>query len=157
MSAPAKTRPCFWFESQGLAAAHFYVSLLPDSYIETVSHPDPDKPPLVIEFILAGTPYMILNAGPMYPLTPAASISVLTEDQAETDALWAGLLQGGGAEGRCGWVIDRYGLSWQVIPKILPQLLMAEDTVAAQRAHAAMMQMQKIDIAALEAAHRGEG
>ncbi len=150
-----KLRTCLWFDQNGEEAAKFYVSLLPDSRIETTSVPHPDRPPLVIEFILAGAPYMILNGGPMFPHTPAASISVLTKDQAETDTLWAALSSGGGKEGVCGWVVDRFGVSWQVIPEILPTLMSADDKAAAQRAQAAMMRMGKIDIAALEAAFRG--
>ncbi len=152
MTEKPKVRTCLWFNAGGEAAAEFYVALLPDSRIETVVRPDPDGPPLVVEFTLAGAPYMILNGGPHYQLTPAASISVLTTDQAETDRLWAALTADGGSESQCGWLTDRYGVSWQIVPEALPRLLGAEDRTAAARAQEAMLTMGKIDIAALEAA-----
>jgi len=153
----SKVRTCLWFKDAGEAAARFYVSLLPDSEIETVVRPEADGPALVVEFTLAGTPYMVLNGGPMYPQTPAASISVLTEDQAETDRLWNALIADGGEEGRCAWLTDRFGVSWQIVPSVLPRLFGAEDKAAAQRAHQAMMQMRKIDIATIEAAFDSRG
>ena len=152
MTEKAKVRTCLWFDKEGEDAANHYVSLLPDSHIETISRPDPDGPALVVEFSLAGTPYMTLNGGPMFRHTPAASISVLTKDQAETDALWARLLEGGGAESMCGWITDRFGVSWQIVPEALPAMMAADDKAAATRARDAMMQMRKIDIAALQAA-----
>jgi predicted 3-demethylubiquinone-9 3-methyltransferase (glyoxalase superfamily) len=144
LRAPHKVRTCLWFERQAKQAAEFYVSLLPDSRVETVSE-------LVVEFTLAGAPLMLLQGGPHYQLSPAASISVLTVDQAETDRLWAALLEGG-QESRCGWLVDRYGVSWQIVPQVLPELLGAQDRAAAGRVQQAMMQMSKIDIAGLEAA-----
>ncbi len=144
-------RTCFWFNGGGLDAARLYVSLLPDSRIEGTFTAKPGDPPLVIDFTLLGTPYQILDAGPMYPLTPAASISVLTEDQAETDRLWAALLEGG-TESRCGWLTDRWGLSWQIVPQALRRLLDHEDRALAGRVTQAMLGMGKIDVAALEAA-----
>ena len=155
MEFTSKVRTCLWFDGQGEEAARFYVSLLPDSRIENVVRPDPGGPALVVEFALAGAPYMVLNGGPQCGHTPAASISVLTEDQAETDRLWAALTADGGSEGRCGWLVDRYGLCWQIVPEALPRLLSLEDGAAAARAQEAMMAMNKIDTAALEAAHRG--
>ena len=152
MTEKPKVRTCLWFDTEGEDAANHYVSLLPDSHIETVSRPDPDGPALVVEFTLAGTPYMTLNGGPMFKPTPAASISVLTKDQAETDALWARLLEGGGAESMCGWITARFGVSWQIVPEALPAMMAADDKAAATRARDAMMQMKKIDIAALQAA-----
>ncbi len=149
-----KVRTCLWFAGVGEEAARFYVSLLPDSEIESVYQPDPDQPPMVVEFTLAGTPYMVLNGGPHFTFSEAASISVLTDDQAETDRLWAALTQGG-TSGRCGWLKDRFGLSWQIVPKTMVKLINDPDRVAAGRAHQAMMGMEKIDIAALEAAFHG--
>jgi len=149
-----KVRTCWWFNGNGLQAARFYASLLPDSYLEGDVNPQGAEP-LVVEFTLAGAPMMILNGGPHYAQTPAASISVLTEDQAETNRLWAALVADGGAESRCGWLKDRFGVSWQIVPRRLPQLLSSPDREAADRVQAAMMQMGKIDIAALEAAHEG--
>lgn len=152
MDIKSKVRTCLWFEKGGRDAAGFYVSLLPDSAIDGVhDHGRPDDP-MVVEFTLAGAPMMILTAGPHYKLTPAASISVLTEDQMETDRLWAALLKDGGEESMCGWLTDRFGVSWQIVPEILPRLLGHPDREAASRAKDAMMTMKKIDIAALEAA-----
>jgi predicted 3-demethylubiquinone-9 3-methyltransferase (glyoxalase superfamily) len=154
MEFTAKVRTCLWFDGRGREAAEFYVSLLPDSAIEAPCRPAPDAPPLVVEFTLAGAPYMILNGGPQYPHTPAASISV-PRDQEETDRLWAALTADGGRESRCGWLVDRYGVSWQIVPEALVYMLCAEDREAAGRAQAAMMEMRKLDIAALEAAFHG--
>lgn len=156
MDDKPKVRTCLWFDGEGEEAARFYVSLLPDSRIESVIRPDPDGPALVVEFTLAGTPYMTLNGGPMFKPTPAASISVLTKDQAETDALWAKLIEDGGEESMCAWLIDRFGVSWQIVPEVLPRLLSADDKAAAARAREAMMQMRKIDIATLETAFNGK-
>jgi predicted 3-demethylubiquinone-9 3-methyltransferase (glyoxalase superfamily) len=152
----AKVKTCLWFDNQGEAAARFYVSLLPESRIDSVFRPQPEGPPLVVEFTLAGTPYQALNGGPAYRLNEAASISVVTKDQAETDRLWAALTADGGAESRCGWLKDRFGLSWQIVPEALPRLLSDPDRAAADRAMQAMLKMGKIDIAALEAAFRGD-
>ena len=156
MNERPKLRTCLWFDNQGEEAAQFYVSLLPDSHIEKVYKPDPDAPALVVEFTLAGAPYMVLNGGPYYKLNPAASISVLTKDQEETDQLWTALTADGGNPSQCGWLIDKFGLSWQIIPEALPRLVDSDDKAAAQRAHNAMMNMGKIDIAALESAFNGE-
>lgn len=152
MEFASKVRTCLWFREEAETAARFYTSLLPDSRIETVYRPDPDGPPLVIEFTLAVVPFMSMNMNPGEPFTPASSISVLTEDQAETDALWEALTRDGGEESMCGWLKDRYGVSWQVVPKALPRLLHAGDPGQAQRVSEAMMRMRRIDIAALEAA-----
>jgi predicted 3-demethylubiquinone-9 3-methyltransferase (glyoxalase superfamily) len=155
MKFSAKVRTCLWFDGQGEEAARFYVSLLPDSHVENVFRPDPAGPPLVVEFTLAGTPYMTLNGGPQFEHSEAASISVLTRDQEETDRLWTALTSGGGKEGRCAWLKDRFGVPWQIVPEALPRLLAAEDKAAAARAMNAMMAMGKIDIAGLEAAFNG--
>lgn len=156
MSVKPKVRTCLWFDGNGHEAAEFYVSLLPDSRVESAFTPAQDGPPLVVEFTLAGAPYMVLNGGPMFQPSPAASISVLTKDQAETDRLWDALTADGGSESMCAWLTDRYGISWQIVPEALPALLSAEDKAAAGRAREAMLQMRKIDIAALEAAFHGE-
>lgn len=152
MEFRSKVRTCFWFEKGGRDAAEYYVSLLPDSAIDGVyDHGRPEEP-MVVEFTLAGAPMMILTAGPLYKHSPAASISVLTKDQAETDRLWTALLDGGGEESFCGWLTDRFGVSWQIVPETLPRLLGNPDREAASRAQVSMMRMKKIDIAALEAA-----
>lgn len=152
----AKVRTCLMFHGNGEEAAEFYVSLLPDSHIETTSRPDPNGPALVVEFTLAGAPYMMLNGGPPCSHSMAASISVLTKDQAETDELWEALLADGGEESMCGWVTDRFGVSWQIVPKAMPSMLMNDDKAAAMRVQQAMMKMRKLDIAGLERAFAGE-
>jgi predicted 3-demethylubiquinone-9 3-methyltransferase (glyoxalase superfamily) len=155
MEFKSKVRTCLWFEKGGREAAEFYVSIIPDSTLDSViDHHRPDDP-MVVEFTLAGAPMMILTAGPHFKLTPAASISVLTNDQAETDHLWHALLSGGGEESMCGWLTDRFGVSWQIVPEVLPRLINQPDAEAGRRVQQAMMQMRKIDIAALEAASQG--
>ena len=152
MTEQRKVRTCWWFAHRGIDAAQFYVGLLPDSRIDAVfDHGRPDDP-MVVEFTLAGAPMMILTAGPMFQHSPAASISVLTKDQAETDRLWFALLAEGGTESMCGWLTDRFGVSWQIVPEVLPRLAKDPDAAAASRTRDAMMTMKKIDIAALEAA-----
>jgi predicted 3-demethylubiquinone-9 3-methyltransferase (glyoxalase superfamily) len=143
-------RTCLWFEQGGLEAARFYTGLVANSVLETDAPEGSD--PIIVAFSLDGVPYQILNGGPHHRLTPAASIVVSTRDQPETDHLWQALAENGGAPGRCGWLTDRWGLSWQIVPEALPRLLGASDRAAAGRAQAAMMEMGKIDIAALEAA-----
>ncbi len=159
MADKVKVRTCLWFTQGGHEAAKFYVSLLPGSRIDSVTltgNPD-DKAadPMVVEFTLAGAPMMILTAGPHYKLTPAVSISVLTDTQAETDRLWAALTADGGEESRCGWLTDRFGVSWQIVPRRMMELFASDDTAAAGRAQGAMLQMKKIEIAAIEAAFAG--
>jgi predicted 3-demethylubiquinone-9 3-methyltransferase (glyoxalase superfamily) len=150
-----KVRTCLWFEKGGVKAAEFYVSLLADSRIDAVFEHGNAADPMVVEYMLGGAPMMHLTAGPMYKMTPAASISVLTKDQAETDRLWQALLEGGGEESRCGWLADRFGVSWQIVPEKMVLLFHDTDQVAAARARAAMLEMRKIDIAAIEAAFAG--
>lgn len=152
----SKVRTCLGFNGNGLEAAEFYISLLPDSFIESHFAMKPGAPPLVIEFTLAGAPYMILNDGPKWEPSMAASISVLTKDQAETDKLWEALTADGGQEGMCAWLTDRYGVSWQIVPEALPRMFAADDRAAAQRAFEAMMSLRKIDIATVEAAFNGK-
>lgn len=157
MAGPdSKVRTCLWLAGGGEAAVAFWTSLLPDSRIEGGHGPE-GGPRLVIEFTLAGAPMMVLNADGAPPGTHAASISVLTRDQAETDRLWSALTDGGGREVMCGWLVDRWGISWQIVPAVLPEMLAAPDRAAAARAMAAMQTMVKLDVVALEAAYRGEG
>ena len=156
MEGKPKVRTCLWFDGNGADAAEFYVSLLPDSRVHTNFSRDSDKPPLIVELSLSGTPYSFLNGGPNFKLSPAASIEVRTADQEETDRLWAALTADGGQESMCGWLVDRFGVSWQIVPTPLVQMLSADDREAAGRAMEVMMKMKKIDIAALEAAFRGE-
>ena len=154
MNEIPKVRTCLWFNGVAEEAAEFYVSLLPGSSIETASRADPTKPALVVELSLKGTPYMFLNGGPQYQLTPAASIVIRTVDQAETDRLWDALVAEGGEEGMCAWLTDRFGVSWQIVPDALLGMMGSEDREAAGRATDAMLQMKKIDISTLEAAFR---
>ena len=151
----SKIRTCFWLEKGGLEAARFYTSLLPDSALENDNWPGDDEP-IIVNFKLAGAPYQFLNGGPHYKLSPAASISVVTTDQAETDLLWNSLTANGGEESKCGWLTDRWGVSWQIVPKALIEMQTADDQEAAERARQAMYQMNKIDIAALERAFDGK-
>ena len=151
----SKIRTCFWLEKGGLEAARFYTSLLPDSALENDNWPGDDEP-IIVNFNLAGAPYQFLNGGPHHKLSPAASISVVTTDQAETDLLWNSLTANGGEESKCGWLTDRWGVSWQIVPKALIEMQTADDQDAAERARQAMYQMNKIDIAALERAFDGK-
>lgn len=150
-------RTCLWFrDGRGREAAAFYCSLIPGSRVERVFASDAGQGAFsVIDFSLGGTPYQILDAGPHFTLTEAVSISVETVDQAETDRLWTALTAEGGAESACGWLKDRYGVSWQVFPKRLTELTMSADKAVSAKAMAAMMKQKKIDIAAIEAAVNG--
>lgn len=149
-------RTCLWFDNDGEAAAKLYVSLLADSHLEDSYRPDPEKPPLIVNFTLSGVPYQILNGGPMFPQSEAASISVVVEDQAEADRLWDALTADGGKESQCGWLKDRWGVSWQIVPQPVLDMLMAEDRKAAERATEAMMKMQRLDVAEMRKAFDGE-
>ena len=152
MEHAAKVRTCFWFANGGVDAARAWVEIVPDSRIDAIRDNGQPDDPMVVEFTLAGAPMMILTGGPHYSLSPAASISVLTDDQPETDRLWDALIDKGGTAGRCGWLVDRFGVSWQIIPKRLPDLLGHVDVDVVQSVSKAMMQMGKIDIAALDSA-----
>lgn len=156
MEFKSKVRTCLWFDTGGVEAAKFYTRLLPDSEIDAVYEHGQADDPMVVEFTLAGAPMMILTAGPHYQHSPAASISVLTKSQAETDELWGKLLADGGKESMCGWLTDKYGVSWQIVPERFVELLNHEDHAAAGRAREAMLKMIKLDIAALEAAFEGD-
>ncbi|MYK32646.1 MAG: VOC family protein [Boseongicola sp. SB0670_bin_30] len=146
-------RTCLWFDGKGLEAAKFYVSLIPNSELHT---PDTDDgEPLLVSFTLGGVPYEILNGGPHYKLNPACSIAVTTPDQVETDRIWDALVAKGGSAGQCGWLVDRWGVSWQVYPRDLPEMLGADDREAAARAQKAMLGMSKIDVAAMRSAFEG--
>lgn len=152
-SGAARLRTCLFLADQAEAAAEFYVSLLPDSRIERVVRPDPNGLALVVEFRLAGQPYMALNGNPSPRPTPTVSISVLTADQAETDELWQRLCADGGLPMPCGWLQDRFGVHWQIVPEALPRLMSSGDPAAAGRVQQALMGMQKIEIAVLQGAH----
>ncbi len=149
-------RTCLWFNGTGEEAARFYVSLLPDSRIENVVKPKPNEAALIVNFTLAGIPYQALNGGSAFSLSEAVSISITTQNQADTDELWQALTADGGNESQCGWLKDRFGLSWQIVPQQLSELLADPNADTAGRVMQAMMQMKKINIAALQAAYRGE-
>lgn len=151
----SKVRTCLWFNGKVEEAAAFYVSLIPGSEVEGVIGQTATGEALMVNFHLAGVPYQALNGGPHYALSPAASIQVITEDQAETDRLWAALIADGGEESRCAWCVDRFGLSWQVVPRQLMETVGGPDIEGAKRATEAMMAMNKIDIATLETAYLG--
>jgi predicted 3-demethylubiquinone-9 3-methyltransferase (glyoxalase superfamily) len=139
---------CLWYDGNAEEAAALYTSLIPNSEIASVT-------PIMVMFTLDGVPFQALNGGPRYKPTEATSITVTTSDQAETDRLWNALTSDGGQEGQCAWLKDRFGVSWQIIPQILPTLLSSSDRLAADRALQAMLKMKKINIAALEAAFNG--
>ncbi|MGZ2256351.1 VOC family protein [Roseobacter sp. A03A-229] len=149
-----RVRTCLWFEKDGANAAEFYVSLLPGSQMETVLAPGGAEP-LLVNFTLAGTPYQILNGGSHFKFSEAASISVLANDQEDIDRLWHALTANGGEEGQCGWLKDRWGVSWQIYPQALLDMQTADDQVAAERARQEMYTMKKLNIAALNAAFAG--
>lgn len=157
----SKVSPCLWFDGEAEEAAKFYVSLLPNSKIETVQKNSIDSPAgkagsvLVVEFTLAGQRFMALNGGMKYDHTPAISFKIDCADQAEVDRLWDALSANGGQVVRCGWLRDRYGISWQIVPSVLPQLLGGPDRAGAQRAMQAMLKMIKLDIEGLRRAYEG--
>jgi predicted 3-demethylubiquinone-9 3-methyltransferase (glyoxalase superfamily) len=153
MTAPS-VATCLWFDHQAEEAARLYCSLIPGSAISDIfrQNGNPQNPAFLVEFHLAGQAYQAMNGGPHYTLSPAASIVVQIDSQAELDHLWDALLADGGRESRCGWLTDRFGLSWQIIPRSLPRLIKADRS---GRVLQAMTQMVRIDIAGLEAAARG--
>ena len=149
-------RTCLWFrDGRGREAAEFYCSLIPGSRVEKAFHGDAGHGAFsVIDFSLGGVPYQILDAGPMFTLSEAVSISVATDDQAESDRLWAALTANGGEASHCGWLKDRYGVSWQIYPKRLTELTTSADKNVSAKAMAAMMKQMKIDIFEIQAAVR---
>jgi predicted 3-demethylubiquinone-9 3-methyltransferase (glyoxalase superfamily) len=157
----SKIAPCLWFDGQAEEAAEFYTSLLPDSEIKRVNRAAADTPSgpqgsvLSVDFTLAGQQFMGLNGGPDFKFNEAISFSIDCEDQAEVDRYWEKLVEGGGEHSVCGWLKDRYGVSWQVIPRRLPELVNGPDPEGAARAMKAMLQMTKIDVAKIEEAYQG--
>lgn len=156
-----KIKPFLWYDSGAEQAAEFYCGLFPDSRIHKVSrYPEGGMAPagtvMTVEFSLAGVEYVALNGGPVFKFSEAISLAVSCEDQAEVDHLWDNLLADGGSASMCGWLKDRWGLSWQIVPRILPELLASPEPGVARRVTAAMLNMVKLDIAALERAAAGE-
>ncbi len=154
MITPQKIRTCLWFGHEAEEAANFYVSLFPDSRILHVAHAGKPGAVLMVSFELAGVQILALNGGPYFKFSEAISLSVDCQTPAELDALWAAL-GAGGQYSRCGWLKDRYGLSWQLVPSRLPEFIGGPDAAGAKRAMEAMLKMSKLDIAALEAAYDG--
>ncbi|MFT3818753.1 MAG: VOC family protein [Rubrivivax sp.] len=160
-----RIQPCLWFDTQAEEAANFYVGVFPDSRILSVSHygeagrEHHGKPPgsvMAVSFTLDGQAMLALNGGPHFKFNPAVSLMINCDSQAEIDHYWNALGAGGDpAAQQCGWLADRYGLSWQVTPRDWERVMNAPDRAASQRAMQAMMQMKKLDIAALQAAFDG--
>jgi predicted 3-demethylubiquinone-9 3-methyltransferase (glyoxalase superfamily) len=149
---------CLWFDGTAEEAAAFYVTLMPDSHVDKIMRAPTDNPStkegavLVVEFTLGGQKFIALNGGPTFHHSEATSFQIHTDDQAHTDRLWDMITADGGAPSMCGWCKDRWGLSWQITPKRLTELVGDPDPAVSRRVFQAMMTMGKIDIAALEAA-----
>ena len=161
MAKLAKNRICLWYNDDAETAAQFYAKTFPDSSVDAVHRAPGDFPSgkkgdvLTVEFTVIGIPCIAINGGPASPQSEAFSFQVMTKDQAETDRYWNAIVGNGGQASQCGWCKDKWGLSWQITPEVLSNAVTSSDTAAAQRAFAAMMTMQKIDVAAIEAALRG--
>ena len=157
-----KIRPCLWFATDAEEAARFYVSLFPNSSVDHVQKSVMDSPGgkagdvLMVEFTLAGQKFLALNGGQKVEYTWAVSMAVDCDDQAEVDRLWDGILKGGGEAQQCGWIKDRWGLSWQITPRVMLKLLADPDKAKAARAFQAMLGMVKLDAAAIERAAAGQ-
>lgn len=157
----SKIVPCLWFDGQAEEAANFYAATFPDSRVDAVNRAPGDYPSgkagdvLTVEFTVLGMPFLGLNGGPEFKFDEALSFMVYTDDQAETDLYWSAIVDNGGEESVCGWCRDKFGLSWQITPRRLMELIADPDTAKAKRAFEAMMQMVKIDIAAIERAAKG--
>ena len=157
----SKVSPFLWFDKEAEQAARFYVSLLPDSRIDRVATLAADTPSgpegsvQVVEFTLAGQPWAAMNAGPLDPFNHAVSFLIPCRDQAEIDRLWNAILKNGGQEQQCGWIRDRWGLCWQIVPDNYADMMASPDRAAARRYAQAMMMMVKFDKAALEKAFAG--
>ena len=157
----ARIVPFLWFEKDAEAAARFYVSLLPDSRVESVAALPVDTPSgpagsvQVVDFTLAGQPYQAINAGPLDPFNHAVSFLIPCDSQDEIDRLWQAHLNNGGQAEQCGWLKDRWGLYWQIVPENFSRMMQATDRAAAQRAGQAMLKMVKLDMTALQRAFDG--
>lgn len=157
----SRITPCLWFESEAEEAAELYTSLFPDSQVDRVNRSPADSPGmkagdvLTVDFTLGGKPYVALNGGPGHAFNDAVSFQIDCADQAEVDRYWTSLILGGGNPGPCGWLKDKFGVSWQVIPRQLTEYLKSDDREGARRAMEAMLQMSKIDIEQLREAFEG--
>ena len=160
--AAAKNTICVWYDKEAEAAARFYARTFPDSSVGNIWRAPGDYPSgkegdvLVVEFTVAGIPCMGLNGGPQFKHNEAFSFQIATDDQAETDRLWNAIVNNGGKESACGWCKDKWGVSWQITPRLLLKAITDPDRAAAKRAFDAMMDMGKIDIATVEKAWRGK-
>lgn len=156
-----KNTICLWYDGDALEAAQFYAKTFPDSAVGAIHRAPGDYPAgkegeiIMVEFSVAGIPCVGLNGGPGHAHTDAFSFQIETEDQAETDRLWNAIVGSGGQEIACGWCRDQWGLSWQITPRVLMEAVTSPDRAAAKRAFEAMMEMTKIDVAAIEAARKG--
>lgn len=157
----SKNTICLWYDRNALEAATFYAETFPDSTVLAVHHAPGDYPSgqqgdvLTVEFKVMGIPCLGLNGGPVFQHSEAFSFQVATDDQAETDRLWSAIIDNGGQASECGWCKDKWGISWQITPRILSDAIANPDRAAAKRAFEAMMTMSKIDIARIEAALKG--
>lgn len=163
MATMSKITPCLWFDSQAEEAAKFYVSIFDNSGIDAIAryseegfeqHGRPAGSVMTVAFHLAGQSFTALNGGPQFKFSEAISLQVSCDTQAEVDRFWS-KLGAGGEEGPCGWLKDKFGLSWQVVPSVLPKMLVDPDPAKTQRVTKAFMQMRKFNVAALEQAYRG--
>ena len=156
-----KITPSLWFDGRAEEAAIFYASIFPDSRIDAISRAPSDNPStkagdvLLVAFTVAGQPFVGINGGPQFPFTEAVSFQIDCADQAEVDRYWEALMEGGGEPGQCGWLKDRFGLSWQVVPREMGAYLGGSDAAGAGRAMEAMLRMEKLDVAKLREAYEG--
>ena len=157
----AKNTICLWYDKEARQAAEFYASVFPDSHVSAVHRAPGDYPDghegdeLTVDFTVCGIPCMGLNGGPAFKQSEAFSFQIMTEDQEETDRYWNAIVGNGGAESECGWCKDKWGVNWQITPRTLTEAMIAGGDEA-KRAFAAMMGMQKIDVAKIDAARRGD-
>ena len=156
-----KNRICLWYDGSAQEATEFYAKTFPDSAVNAIHHAPGDYPSgkqgdvITVEFTVIGIPCVGLNGGPVFKHNEAFSFQIATDDQAETDRLWNAIIDNDGQASACGWCKDKWGLSWQISPRVLLEAIASPDKAAAKRAFEAMMTMTKIDIAAIEAAVKG--
>lgn len=161
MTTPVKNRICLWYDGGAEEAAQLYAEIFPDSHVSSVNRAPADFPSgkagdvLTVEFTIIGIPCIGLNGGPVFTHNEAFSFQVLTNDQEETDRYWNAIISNGGRESECGWCKDKWGVSWQITPRILMEATTGPDKAVAKRAFEAMLKMKKIDIALIKEAIRG--